>query len=254
MIQHQTNDDLYAQQASEYHNFVAKGLFYFKQACPDIVTTIAALCARVKNTNQNDWHKLNQLLQYINGTINDKLILSSDDLHVIKWYMDADFSVHPDFKSHTGGGMTYITGMLVTVSRKQKLNTRSSTESELVGADDISTMTFWTKLFIEVQGYEISKNILHQDNRSTILLGNNGRRSLSNRTRSINIRYFFFTDQIQKGNLTVEYCPTTEMIYEFMNKLLQVNLFQKFRKMIMGHINVSPRYLEQQDFVGRLNN
>ena len=119
------------------------------------------------------------MMKYLNGTQNDTLILSTDDLHVIKWYVDAAFAVHPDFKSHTGGGMTYGCGMPITQSRKQKLNTRSSTESELVSADDMSTMILWMKLFMEAQGYEIKQNILYQDNKSTILLENNGKKSSS---------------------------------------------------------------------------
>ena len=230
-----TGPKLDKEQANEFHTFVAKGLFACKRARPDIHTAITALCTRVKTPNRDDWKKLHRLLKYINGTRQDKLILSADDLHVIKWYVDAAFAVHPDFKSHTGGGMTYGTGMPQTMARKQKLNTRSSTEAELVGADDMATMILWTKLFMEAQGYEIKKNILYQDNKSTILLENNGKRSSSKRTRAINIRYFFLTDQIEKGNLTVEYCPTTEMIADFFSKPLQGKLFEKFRKMIMGH-------------------
>ena len=79
------------------------------------------------------------MMKFINGMLEDKLILSADDLHVIKWYFDSSVAVHPDFKSHTGAGMTYGTGMPNTKSQKQKLNTCSSTEAELVGTDDVSS-------------------------------------------------------------------------------------------------------------------
>ena len=46
------------------------------------------------------------MMRYLNGTRNDKLILSADDIHMIKWYVDASFAVHPDFRSHTGSVMT----------------------------------------------------------------------------------------------------------------------------------------------------
>ena len=130
--------------------------------------------------------------------------------------------------------MTYGTGCPITMSRKQKLNTRSSTESELVGADDAVNMILWTKLFLESQGYKIYKNVLHQDNKSAILLEKNGKRSSSKRTRTINIRYFFLTDQVEKGNISVEYCPTGEMVADFMTQSLQGTLFLKFKKLIMG--------------------
>ncbi len=85
------------------------------------------------------------------------------------------------------------------------------------------------------QGYDIDKNILFQDNKSTILLEENGKKSSSKRTRALNIRYFFLTDQIAKGNLIVEYCPTMEMIADYFSKPLQGKLFQKFWRSIMGH-------------------
>ena len=221
--------------AQTHHTFVAKGLFACKRARPDIHPSIAVLCTRVKEPRESDWSKLLHLLRFINGTVEDKLILRADSLHILKWFVDVSFAVHPDFRSHTGMGLTLGKGCPITKSQKQKLNTRSSTEGELVGADDASQMILWTKLFMEAQGYDIHKNILYQDNKSTILLLENGKRSSSKRTRAINIRYFFLTDQINKGNLSVEYCPTKEMWADYMTKPLQGSLEVQLRKKIMGH-------------------
>jgi hypothetical protein len=49
-------------------------------------------------------------------------------------WIDASYAVHPDMKSHTGGAVSFGTGAALSKSSKQKLNTRSSTEAELVGA------------------------------------------------------------------------------------------------------------------------
>ena len=119
-------------------------------------------------------------------------------------------------------------------SSKQKLNTRSSCEAELVGADDMATKILWTKLFLEEQGYAIDRNILYQDNKSTILLIKNGKRSAGKRSRALNIRCFFLTDQQERSNLAVEYCPTGEMAGNFMTKPLQGHDFRRFRNLIMG--------------------
>jgi hypothetical protein len=122
---------------------------------------------------------------------------AAGNIHCIRWYVvDASFAVHPDFKSQTGATMSFEVGegTVQSVSWKQKLNTRSSTESELVGVDDISGMILWTSLFIEMHDYEINKNILYQDNKSAILLETNGKKSSGKRTRALNIRYFFTTD------------------------------------------------------------
>jgi hypothetical protein len=78
---------------------------------------------------------------------------------------------------HTGGGLTLGREIPISVSIKQKLNTRSSTESELVGVDDMMPIICWTRYFLLSQGYGIIKNLLLQDNKSSILLEQNGRAS-----------------------------------------------------------------------------
>ena len=231
------NKPIDKKRADTYHSIVAKGLFVCKRARPDIQPTVAVLCSRVQRPNEGDWQKLIRMLKYLNGTRNQVMTMSSDNLQVIKWYVDASFAVHPDFKSHTGGVMKWGDngrGTIIGMSRKQKLNTRSSTEAELVGVDDMATMILWTKLFLEEQGYRIRKNILYQDNKSAILLEENGKRSSGKRTRALNIRYFFITDQVEKGNVSIEYCPTDEMFGDFMTKPTQGQKFKYFRDELMG--------------------
>ena len=96
----------------EFHTFMAKGLFVCKHARLDIHTATAALAKKVKQPNESDWNKLIWLLKYCNGTKKDKLILIIENLHVIKWFVDVSFVVHPDFCSHTGGTITYRKGVL----------------------------------------------------------------------------------------------------------------------------------------------
>jgi hypothetical protein len=107
--------------ADIFHTFVAKGLFACKRARPDIHTTIAFLCTRIQEPTEDDWDKLLRLMEYLNGSTDKVLFLAADDQHVIKWYVDASFAVHKDFRSHTGGAMSYGTGVPISISRKQKL-------------------------------------------------------------------------------------------------------------------------------------
>ena len=81
--------------------------------------------------------------------------------------------------------MVMSMGIVYTMSGswRQKLNTGSSTEAELVGIDDALKFFMWGMYFIQAQGYEVTKNILMQDNKLTILLAKNGRFSTSKRTK-----------------------------------------------------------------------
>ena len=85
----------------------------------------------------------------------------------------------------------------------------------------MSVMILWTKLFMEAQGYDVTQNILYQDNKSAILLEENGRKSAGKCSHALNIRYFFVTDQIAKGNLTTEFCPTERMTADYYTEPLQ---------------------------------
>lgn len=221
--------------ADEYHTQVAKVLYLCKRARPDIHTAVASMCTRTQNPHESDWMHLEYLFQYLHNTQHEKLHLSVDALNVVKWFVDASFAVHPDYRSHTGGNMTLGKGSVISVSRKQKLNTRSACESELVGTDDTSVVILWTKLFMGAQGYDLDQNILYQDNKGAIQMENNGTKSSSKRTRHLNIRYFFIHDRIKKGDLSVEYCPTGDMVADFFTKPLQGELFHKFKAQIMGH-------------------
>ena len=94
---------------------------------------------------------------------------------MIQWWVDASFATHPNCHSHTGATLSFGKGSVYSMSSKQKLNTRSSTEAELVGINDVLSMILWTRLFLEAQGYQVTNNVLHQDNESTIKLAQNGR-------------------------------------------------------------------------------
>jgi hypothetical protein len=116
-----TGAKLDTKRAEIFHTFVAKGLFLCKRARPDIQQTISVLCTRVRDPNQVDWEKLMRVMKYLNGTKEENLTLSADDLRVIKWYVDASFAVHPDFKSHTGAVMTLGKGERCNQSQENKI-------------------------------------------------------------------------------------------------------------------------------------
>jgi len=170
--------------------------------------------------------------------------------------------------------MTLGTGALIAMSTKQKLNTTSSTEAELVGVSESTPFNMWATYIFKAQGRVVSKynlgkrNMLLQDNGSCIKLANNGKASSSRRARHINIRYFFDTDRVKNKEIEIYYCTTKEMIEGFFTKSLQFTLFIRFRNSILGitakdyrqhskddyYIQVQGeqgvRYVQQQQWIG----
>jgi hypothetical protein len=193
----------------------------------------------VSCSTEEDWKKLKRLLQFLNASIDDFLTIGADNLTNMDTWIDASYAVHADMKSHTGGAISLGRGAVMSKSSKQKLNTKSSTAAELVGASDYVPNSLWAARFLEHQGYPLKNNILHQDNQSAMKMERNGRSSCGQKSRHIDIRYFFIKDRIDRGEIDVVYCPTEMMVADFFTKPLQGALFKKLRAVIMGDIDVA---------------
>ena len=167
----------------------------------------------------------------------EHLIIRMDgSFQVLKWYVDATFAVHPDFKSHAVGCLllSESCGTIISTSTKQNLNTISSTEVELVGVGKIIGKLMWFQEFIKMHGFAPGRTTLFQDNQSDMLLETKGKASSTKKNHHINIRYVHVADLVAKGRFGVEYCNTKKIVAYFFTKPLQGEKFLKFKKLILG--------------------
>ena len=234
---------------SIFHTYVMKAMFLCKRARPDIDQAIAFLSSRVNYANEGDWKKLLRVMGFLKGTIDDVLTLEADDTNTLTWYIDVAFAVHGDMKSHTGAVFTMGKGAIISSSTKQKVNSRSSTESELIGVDDKIAKVLWMKRFLEWQDFEVKLNIIYQDNTSSIKLEENGKESSGKRTRHFDIKHFYVTDWVGRDEVKIEYCSTDEMIADYQTKPVVGAKFKLFRDLVM---NLSGKHhrIKQQECVG----
>ena len=131
-----TQQELDAPTANLCHRIVARFLYVAKRPRLDLQVAVAFLCKRVMCPTVGDGKKLGRLVRYVRATIHLPLIVGSDGTGNMVWSIDASFTVHMDMKSHTGYCLTLWIKSPISGSPTQKINTRSSTESELVGVDN----------------------------------------------------------------------------------------------------------------------
>jgi hypothetical protein len=236
----QLDDD----KSDKFHSVVAKLLFIMKRARPDLETAVSFLMTRVSKSDEDDWRKLKRCLGFIKGTMNDKRVIGADNINELFVWVDASHAIHGDMRGHTGGVMSLGTGILHGKSSKQKLNTRSTTESELVGVSEYLPYDMWQVNFYKHQGYNIMKNTVFQDNQSAIKMEINGRNSCTGNSRHIEIKYFWVKDQVDKKKVEIQYCPTHLMLADYFTKPLQGKLFRSFREVIMGYKHVNELLLD----------
>ncbi len=154
---------------------------------------ISFLTTRVKAPDEDDWKKLLRVLGYLKGTIHFDLTISCDSLDKLTWYIDGSYAIHDDMKGHSGAVLMIGDSAVLSHSNKQKVNTRSSTEAELIAVDDNLPTIQWAKSFMMDQGYDLT-TVIKEDNKSTMLLMKNGRLSAGKRRKHLDIRYFYAKD------------------------------------------------------------
>ena len=111
---------------------------------------------------------MKRCLGFLRGTINDKRIIGADSLRELRVWVDASHAIHGNMRGHTGGTMSMGRGTIHNKSSKQKLNTKSTTESELVGVSEYLPYNLWKVNLFGAQGYDIRNNYIYQDNESAI--------------------------------------------------------------------------------------
>ena len=216
-----------------YHSLTAKLLYLGKRVRPDILTACSFLTKRVQKPTREDMKKLERVIRYIRHTRNIGIALEADKHLTVMAYVDASYGVHQDMKSQTGCTIGIGKGPIYAKSSGQKLNTKSSTEAELVGLSDSTGQILWTRNFLIEQGYNVEAATVYQDNMSTIALVKNGK-SNSERTRHIAIRFFFVADRVASKEIKVEYMQTGEMLADILTKPLQGELFRKLRDKLLN--------------------
>ena len=95
-------------------------------------TRSSIFTTQVENINVDDWKKIKPCITFLKQSKEDKRIIGCFNLKVFFTWVDALFAMHKNMQGHTGGAMSMRYGMIHCRSIKQKLNTKSTNESELV--------------------------------------------------------------------------------------------------------------------------
>ena len=93
------------------------------------------MTTKVKAPDEDNWSKLVHLVQYLRGTSKCSLTLIGNRSGILKSWVDAFFAVHPNMWGYSGGGLSFGRVFPIVGSTKQKINTKSSAETEIVGVD-----------------------------------------------------------------------------------------------------------------------
>lgn len=118
-----------------FHELNVKSLWLSQQARPDLKLTPGFVYKRIKNLDEYDWKKLSQNMMYLQYIKYLALILYSNGKGTAIW-IGGEYVVHKAIKGHEGLFTSMGKEAPMSNFNKIKLNTTSSTETEVVVVGD----------------------------------------------------------------------------------------------------------------------
>lgn len=200
-----------------FHSFTASLLFLSQRARRDIQTAVSFLTTRVKRPDEDDWLKLRRVLRYLKGTRRLKLRwrLTTWISHLVGWRITRSASRYA--RTHRSG---------VNLGRRSSYHIMYEAEDEHKKLYwDRNCGSAWRLAYDLVVGAFFTCTRIR---RETHYLNS------SKRTKHIEQRFFYITDQVEKGLVKIEHEYTDKMWIDVMTKPKQGMAFRVDRSKVMG--------------------
>lgn len=181
-----------------YRELVGALMYAAVATRPDIADVVSFLAQFNHCYTEKHWGMTKRVFRYLIGTKNLGLCYERGD-KTIEGYVDADWAgCLQDRKSYTGYAFTLSNAAISWKSQKQKTVALSSTEAEYMGiAEGVKEAVYWSNYMREIELMELTNLTLYNDNQGARLLTDNP--ILHQRTKHIDIKYYFIRDIIKGG-------------------------------------------------------
>jgi hypothetical protein len=209
---------------------------------PDVVFAVNVLSSKVKSPTKGDMKKLNRIVDYLRGTVNDgvRFVRGSGKVTVVGSF-DAAFSTHGDMKSHSGAEIRLDeegSASIYVKSGKQSTVADSSTEAELISsADGVKPLVYVLDIVHELCTDVRVRDecaVMYQDNQATIRLNSDKPANFKGKSKYIRRKYFVVYEYVEEGKVKMVYIGTDHMVADFLTKALNGEKFRRFKAMLMG--------------------
>ena len=214
-----------------YRKLIGSLLYLSTHTRPDIAEAVGSLSRNLERPTREHWEAGMYLLRYLRGTIEHGIVFEGDEANLIG-YSDASWASTFDMRSVSGYVFKMNNAAISWRSRKQSVVALSSTEAEYVALAEAVKEAIWLKkLFIELQLMnQGSSTLVYEDNMSCIKVSKND--SSHGRMKHVDIKYHFIRDQVEKKEINIQYCKTTDMIADLLTKSLGKHQFILFRDLM----------------------
>ena len=172
---------------------------------------------------------MKRIIRYLNNTKDFGLFYPSECPFELVSYSDADFGGSRTDRKSTSGTRHFIGKSLVSwFSKKQNCVSLSTCEAEYISTALACTQVLYMQQTLQDFDIHLSNSIIYCDNTSAINLSKNPVNH--SRTKHIDIRHHFLRDNVEKGNICLEYVQTDNQLADIFTKPLLESSFIRLRR------------------------
>ena len=161
---------------------------------------------------------------------------SMQDQLSITAYSDSDWGGDSVDNRSTTGFVVMLNGNLITWNtKKQPTVALSSAEAELMALVEVTKEVAWLSMLLGELHYKVKRpSLIFVDNRSTINMAQNI--SEHDRSKHIRIKYNYIKDEIDSGEIKLEWVSTDTQMADIFTKALQGQLFVNMRNRLLSKL------------------
>ena len=215
----------------QYQSAVGSLLYLAMATRPDITFAVSKVAKFCTMPTKQHWTAVKRILRYLRSTADYGLVFTPHSSGDCVGYSDADWGGDLDDRKSTSGYLFQIGGGAVSWrSKKQTCVALSTAEAEYVALASAAQEAMWMRQLTALLGDRPQEAVtVFEDNQSAICMTKNPQ--FHGRSKHISIKYHFIRDQVDKGSVKLQYCPTEDMVADMLTKGLPKEQFAKLRSM-----------------------
>ena len=222
-----------------YREIVGSLIYIMTCTRPDLSWVVSKLSQYLAEPKQQHWATAKHILRYLKGTMDQELHYQKceESLLQLEGYSDADWAADKDDRRSTSGYCFSLTenGPVISwKSRKQPTVALSTCEAEYMAlAATTQESMYLVQLLkgIDSSNQHIPVKI-YEDNQGAIALSKNP--VCRQRSKHIDIKYHFVQSAHAEGKISIEYCPTADMVADVLTKPVTKAKFESFKGYLFG--------------------
>ena len=233
-----TDDAALLSDVSMYREAVGSLIYLTVCTRPDLSFIVSKLSQYFNEPTVEHFFTVKHVLRYLKGTSDKKLCYSKSNENLgIQAYSDANWAGDVKDRCSTTGYCVTLSqgGTLVSwKTKKQPTVALSTCEAEYIAlATTIQECLYLTQLLDGIDKHVYMLPIVFEDNQGTIALAKNPVKR--QRCKHVDIKYHFIRSTVTDGKLSLEYCPTEQMVADLMTKPATKFKLARFAEFMFGY-------------------